>query len=430
MIERYLSEEMKDLFSDKSRFEAYLKVEIAALRGWEQIGVIGKESVDRIEKNARVDVSRIREIEAITKHDVVAFTRQISETLGEEKRYVHYGLTSTDVVDTAMSLLYQKADDILLASMQDLKDALKEKALKYKYLPCIGRTHGMHAEVTSFGLKFLNFYDEVSRGIEDFQVQRKNLEVCKLSGAVGNYADIDPRVQEYAASYLHLESIPIATQVISRDRHERYGACLAIFASTLEKIAVEIRNLSRTEIHEVEEGFSKGQKGSSAMPQKRNPISSENVTGLARIIRGDLLPLLEDNALYHERDISHSSVERVSLIDMIELSHYAIKRMTSILKNLVVFEENIQKNINLSQGAIFAPALLKALIQKGLSREEAYDLIQPHAMSAALNKGEFKSLVESDEKIQKLLGKEELQNCFSFQENLKNVDYLYQRFHL
>ena len=193
---------------------------------------------------------------------------------------------------------------------------------------------------------------------------------------------------------------------------------------------MEIRNLSRTEIHEVEEGFSKGQKGSSAMPQKRNPISSENVTGLARIIRGDLLPLLEDNALYHERDISHSSVERVSLIDMIELSHYAIKRMTSILKNLVIFEENIQKNINLSQGAIFAPALLKALIQKGLSREEAYDLIQPHAMSAALNKGEFKSLVESDEKIQKLLGKEELQNCFSFQENLKNVDYLYQRFHL
>ena len=193
---------------------------------------------------------------------------------------------------------------------------------------------------------------------------------------------------------------------------------------------MEIRNLSRTEIHEVEEGFSKGQKGSSAMPQKRNPISSENVTGLARIIRGDLLPLLEDNALYHERDISHSSVERVSLIDMIELSHYAIKRMTSILKNLVVFEENIQKNINLSQGAIFAPALLKALIQKGLSREEAYDLIQPHAMSAALNKGEFKSLVESDEKIQKLLGKEELQNCFSFQENLMNVDYLYQRFHL
>lgn len=427
MIPRYTKKDMEEIFTDQSRFEAYLEVEIAACKAWNQLGFVPDNDLKNIVENAKVDVKRIQEIEAITKHDVVAFTRQISETLGEEKRFIHYGLTSTDVVDTAMSLLYKKANDLLFTHLNNLLLAIKEKALEYKLTPCIGRTHGMHAEVTTFGLKFANYFDELQRGIEDFKNKRTMIEVCKLSGAVGNYADNDPRIQEYAASYLGLTNIPIATQVISRDRHEHYGASLAIIASTFEKIAVEIRNLSRTEIHEVEEGFSKGQKGSSAMPQKRNPISSENVTGCVRMIRGYLLPLLEDNALYHERDISHSSVERVALIDMIELFDYTCVRLCGIIENLSVFPQKMLENIHLTNDSIFSANVLKLLIQKGLSREEAYDLIQPYAMKAALQQGNFQTSVRSDDKITSLLTKEELDFAFSFEHNLKFIPYIYKK---
>lgn len=427
MIPRYTLKDMETIFTDESRFQAYLDVEIAACKAYNKIGFIPDDDLLKIVKNAKVDVKRIQEIESTTKHDVVAFTRQISETLGPEKRFIHYGLTSTDIVDTAMSLLYVKANDFIEKHLETLKETIKDIAVTYKNTPCIGRTHGMHAEVTTFGLKFANFYDEIKRGVEEFKHNRKMIEVCKLSGAVGNYADNDPRIQDYASAFLHLESVPIATQVISRDRHEHYAASLCILASTFEKIAVEIRNLSRTEIHEVEEGFSKGQKGSSAMPQKRNPISSENVTGCVRMIRGYLHPILEDNALYHERDISHSSVERVALIDMIELFDYTTVRLTNILTQLGVFPDRMLENIHLTHDGIFAPNILKLLIQKGLSREEAYDLIQPYAMSAALGKTNFKEDILTDEKILSLSSEEELSDAFSFERNLKYVDEIYQR---
>ena len=427
MIERYLTKEMSSLFDDESRFNAYWKVELASMEAWSRIGVIPEEDFIAAKKNGKVNVARIQEIEAVTKHDVIAFTRQISETLGEEKRFVHFGLTSTDVVDTAMSLLYKEANDIIEKDLDAFLDALKEKALQYKYTPCIGRTHGMHAEITSFGLKWANYYDETMRTLSSFKTNRKYIEAIKLSGAVGNYADIDPRIQDIAGEILGLESSAIATQVLSRDRHEHYACTLAILASTLEKIAVEIRNLSRSEIHEVEEGFSKGQKGSSAMPQKRNPIASENITGCARIIRGYLFPILEDNALYHERDLTHSCVERVSFIDMIELTDYALQRMTKIIRNLTVFPEMMEKNIHLTNNAIFSSRILTALIEKGMTRENAYDLIQPSSMDSALNHTDFKKNIESNEEVRKHLTLDEIQSCFTYDPYLKNVDYIYKK---
>lgn len=427
MIERYLSKDMQNLFSDESRFNAYLDVELACMKAWSEIGEIPEECYLAAKKNAKVDVNRIHEIEAITKHDVIAFTRQISETLGEEKRYVHYGLTSTDVVDTAMSLLYKKANDVLKKDLLDLSAALRDKALQYEYTPCIGRTHGMHAEITSFGLKWANYYDELNRGIQDFDTKRKWLESAKLSGAVGNYADIDPRIQEIVSRELGLTSSAIATQVLSRDRHEYYASSIAIIASLIEKIAVEIRNLSRSEIHEVEEGFSKGQKGSSAMPQKRNPIASENLTGCARMLRGYLLPILEDNALYHERDLTHSCVERVALIDMIELFDYSLKRLTKVIANLTVFPENMERNIRLTNNSVFSSRVLSALINTGMSRESAYDLIQPAAMDSALNHTDFKMNISNNEEVKKHLTAEEIERCFTFDPYLKNVDYIYKK---
>lgn len=427
MIDRYLRKEMASLFTDESRFSAYLEVEIAAAEAYAEIGVVPQKDADLIRKNARVNVARIKEIEAETKHDVVAFTRQVSETLGPEKRWVHYGLTSTDVVDTAMGLLYKKADDILEKDLLSLLEEVKEKAITYKDTPCIGRTHGMHGEVISFGFKWANYYDELQRGLRDFEEKRKEVETCMLSGAMGNYANIDPRVQDIAAKKLGLISAPISTQVLSRDRHERYAASLAILASTYEKIAVEIRNLSRTEIGEVEEGFSKGQKGSSAMPQKRNPISSENVTGCARMMRGYLLPIMEDNALYHERDISHSSVERVALIDLIELFDYTSARLARIIAHLSVFPKNMARNISLTHGAIYSQRVLSALIEKGMSREAAYDLIQPLAMAAVQGGKELEDSLKENAEVLSHLSKEEIHACFDNAYYLRRIDDVYRR---
>ncbi len=427
MIERYLTKKMKNLFSDKSRFDAYLEVEIASLEGWNALGVVPSKDLAAIKKNAKADPKRIAELELITKHDVVAFTRQVSETLGSEKKWIHYGLTSTDVVDTALGLLYKKADDVIAKDFTDLIAAISAKALEYRETPCIGRTHGMHAEVTSFGLKWANYYDELKRDESEFLAHRRLIECCKLSGALGNYANIDPRVQDAAAVRLGLTSASVATQVLSRDRHEEYAATLTITASTLEKIALEIRNLSRTEVGEVEEGFSKGQKGSSAMPQKRNPIASENICGAARMMRGYLIPILEDNALFHERDISHSSVERVAFIDMIELFDYMMVRLTEIVATLAVFPANMAKNIALTHGAVYSQRVLNALIAKGLSREEAYDLIQPLAMAAAQGGEDFLVSLSLDPQIKKLLSPQELRSLFDNAYYLKNVGFIYRR---
>ena len=426
MIERYAPKKIETLFTDESRFDAYLEIEIAVVEGWNKLGLVPDSDLKAIQEKAKTNVTRIKELEQITKHDVVAFTRQISETLGEERKWIHYGLTSTDVMDSALGLLYKKADDLILKDYLAFMEALKEKALEYEFQPCIARTHGMHAEVYSFGLKFASFYDEAKRSLKLFEEARKQIECVKLSGAVGTYANIDPRVEEYVAKKLGLSKPSIATQVLSRDRHEEYASTITIASSLIEKIAVEIRNLSRTEIGELEEGFSKGQKGSSAMPQKRNPISSENLTGAARMMRGYLLPILEDNALYHERDISHSIVERVSFIDMIELFDYMLMRMTRVVENLSIFPRRMEENIQKTHGAIYSQRAMNALIEKGLSRERAYDLVQPLAMNSVTKGMEFIPQLLENQEILKYLTPDEITSLTSVDYYFKNIDYIYK----
>lgn len=426
MIERYAPKKIETLFTDESRFDAYLEIETAVVEGWNKLGLVPDSDLKAIQEKAKTNVTRIKELEQITKHDVVAFTRQISETLGEERKWIHYGLTSTDVVDSALGLLYKKADDLILKDYLAFMEALKEKALEYEFQPCIARTHGMHAEVYSFGLKFASFYDEAKRSLKLFEEARKQIECVKLSGAVGTYANIDPRVEEYVAKKLGLSKPSIATQVLSRDRHEEYASAITIASSLIEKIAVEIRNLSRTEIGELEEGFSKGQKGSSAMPQKRNPISSENLTGAARMMRGYLLPILEDNALYHERDISHSIVERVGFIDMIELFDYMLMRMTRVIENLSIFPTRMEENIQKTHGAIYSQRAMNALIEKGLSRERAYDLVQPLAMNSVTKGMEFIPQLLENQEILKYLTPDEITSLTSVEYYFKNIDYIYK----
>lgn len=426
MIERYAPKKIETLFTDESRFDAYLEIEIAVVEGWNKLGLVPDSDLKAIQEKAKTNVTRIKELEQITKHDVVAFTRQISETLGEERKWIHYGLTSTDVVDSALGLLYKKADDLILKDYLAFMEALKEKALEYEFQPCIARTHGMHAEVYSFGLKFASFYDEAKRSLKLFEEARKQIECVKLSGAVGTYANIDPRVEECVAKKLGLSKPSVATQVLSRDRHEEYASAITIASSLIEKIAVEIRNLSRTEIGELEEGFSKGQKGSSAMPQKRNPISSENLTGAARMMRGYLLPILEDNALYHERDISHSIVERVSFIDMIELFDYMLMRMTRVIENLSIFPTRMEENIQKTHGAIYSQRAMNALIEKGLSRERAYDLVQPLAMNSVTKGMEFIPQLLENQEILKYLTPDEITSLTSVEYYFKNIDYIYK----
>lgn len=429
MIDRYTNNALKGLFSDESRFQAYWDIELAVLEAYVELGIVPKKDYKLIKENAKVDVKRIKEIEEITRHDVVAFTRQIGEGLGEEKRWIHYGLTSTDVVDTAMSLLYKKANEVISKHLNELLESVKDKAIQYKETPCIGRTHGMHGEIISFGFKWANYYAELLRGVERFQKEAEMLCSCKLSGAMGNYANIDPKVQELVAAKLGLRSALDATQVLPRDLHEAYVSALTILSSTEEKIAVEIRNLSRTEIGEVAEGFRKGQKGSSAMPQKRNPIATENITGCARMMRGYLTSTMEDNALYHERDISHSSVERVVLIDAITLFDYATSRLAGVINNLEVYPERMQQNIDLSKGAIFAQRVLNALVEKGAVREVAYDIIQPYAIQASLGGTPFKEAIRSLDIIKSSFSKEEFENLFDAKYYLRRNDDIYKRIH-
>jgi adenylosuccinate lyase len=427
MIARYAPKDLEALFTDESRFNTYLQVEILVLEGWAATGRIPQSEVEAIKTKAKVDVRRINELEAETKHDVVAFTRQISETLGPEKRWVHFGLTSTDVVDTSLAVLYKKADEIIAKDFVKLMRACQDKAIAFKDVPCIGRTHGMQAEITSFGLKWALYFDELQRDYRRFQEARADLETGKISGAVGNFANVPIEVQDYVCSHLGINSAKISTQVLQRDAHAYYGAVLALTGSTMEKIAMEIRLLSQSEIGELEEGFAKGQKGSSAMPQKRNPISSENICGCARILRGYMVPLFEDNALFHERDISHSSVERTVLIDEIELFCYMLRRMKSVIENLNMFPQRMKENIYVTRGAVFAQRILSMLIEKGLTREEAYDLIQPLAMDATLGKSDFRDSLLKSPEVYKHLSDEEVNSAFDEKYYLRNVEAIYKR---
>jgi len=426
MIERYITSEMRGVFTDQARFESYLQVELAVLRAYSEKGLISRLDFEKTAQKAHINLKRIAELEAVTKHDVVAFTRSITENLGDEGKFFHFGLTSTDVVDTGMALLYRRADDLIEKAFNGLLDSLRNIALRYKDQIAVARTHGMHAEATSFGLRFANFYDEGRRALESFKEVRPLIECAKLSGATGDFACIDPDIQDKAASYLGLTPAPIASQVLSRDRHARYASSVALAGGLVEKIAVEIRNLSRTEIGEVEEGFSNGQKGSSAMPQKRNPVSSENLTGCARMLRGYLLPIMEDEALYHERDISHSSVERVALQDLIVLFEYMLKRLSRVLDGLVFFPDRMERNLEITHGAIYAQRALNALILKGLKRDEAYDLIQPLAMLALRGSKGFKALLEEEARVASLLSEEEIGDLFDPSFALKYVDEIYE----
>ena len=427
MIERYSRKVMRDIWTEENKFSAYLEVEILACEAWSKLGVIPAEDVEKIRAAATFNVGRIQEIETQTRHDVVAFTRAVSESLGPERKWIHYGLTSTDVVDTANGYLLKQADAILLKDLEDFLEVLRRRAVEFKDTPCIGRTHGIHADITSFGLKWALWFEEMKRNIDRFKAAAAGVEAGKMSGAVGNFANIPPFIQDYVCERLGIASADISTQVLQRDRHAYYIATLAIIASTLEQMAFEVRNLQRTEVREVEEAFGKGQKGSSAMPHKRNPISSENICGCARVMRGYMAASCENVALWHERDISHSSTERIILPDATELLDYMLCRFRGILENLVVYPETMRANIWRTRGVIFAQRVMNALIGKGLSREEAYDTVQPIAMRAWTEGLDYQTLLHQDAKVSGLLATEELDACFTLDYYFKNVDYIFKR---
>ncbi|MFS0674482.1 adenylosuccinate lyase [Ornithinibacillus sp. 179-J 7C1 HS] len=427
MIGRYTREEMGSIWTEENKFKAWLEVEILACEAWSELGIIPKEDVVELRKNASFDINRIYEIEQETRHDVVAFTRAVSETLGEERKWVHYGLTSTDVVDTALSYLLKQANEIIRKDLTNFIEILKNKAIEHKHTVMMGRTHGVHAEPTTFGLKLALWYEEMKRNLERFELAAKNIEFGKLSGAVGTYANIDPFVEQYVCEKLGLSPDPVSTQTLQRDRHAAYISTLALIATSVEKFATEIRGLQKTETREVEEFFAKGQKGSSAMPHKRNPIGSENMTGMARVIRGYMVTAYENVSLWHERDISHSSAERVILPDATIALNYMLNRFSNIVKNLTVFPENMKRNIDKTHGVIFSQRVLLALIEKGMSREEAYDIVQPKAMEAWETEVHFRELVKKEDRITTLLSEEEIEDCFDYTYHLKNVDVIFER---
>lgn len=427
MIERYSLPGMRSIWTEQNKFNAYLKVEILAAEAWSRLGIIPEEDVKKLWEKATFDIDRIYEIEKETRHDVVAFTRAVSESLGEEKKWVHYGLTSTDVVDTANGYLLKQANDIIREDLKNFIKMLRSQAVKYKYTPCIGRTHGVHADITSFGLKWVLWLAEMKRNLQRFEAAAKGVEVGKISGAVGNFANIPPFVQDYVCERLGINSADISTQVIQRDRHAYYLATIALIGASIEQMAVEIRGLQRTEVREAEEAFGKGQKGSSAMPHKRNPIGSENMCGCARVLRGYMATAYENVALWHERDISHSATERIILPDATMLIDYMLNRMGNILGNLTVFEERMKQNIYITNGVIFAQRVMNALIEKGFSREKAYDTVQPLAMKAWNEGVPYIDLLKECEAIREELSEAEIDNCFTLDYYLKNVDHIYER---
>lgn len=427
MIDRYTRPEMAKIWSLENQYQSWLEVEISADEAWSKLGKIPSEDVDKIRANAKFDVDEIVRIEAVTHHDVIAFTRCVSESLGPEKKWVHYGLTSTDVVDTAQGLRLKQANDILRKDIDHMMEVVANKARKYKYTVEMGRTHGVHAEPTTFGLKMARFYSELKRDRERFEHAAAGVEAGKISGAVGTFAQVDPRVEKLVCESLGLRPQEISSQVLPRDLHAEYIATIGLIATTLEEYATEIRSLQRTEIHEVEEHFAKGQKGSSAMPHKKNPIGSENITGCARVLRGHIVTAYEDVSLWHERDISHSSAERIILPDSTILLDYMLHRFANIVKNLDVFPERMIQNMNETHGLIYSGRVLNKLVAAGVSREKAYDTIQPLTAKCWAEHVPFRPLVENDPFISAHLSKEEIDDAFDYHWHLRNVDYIFHR---
>jgi adenylosuccinate lyase len=424
MIKRYQTDKLKRLWSDQHKFKSFLKVELSASKAWQALGLFDDKTYEKLAK-ASFELKDIETYEKETKHDVIAFTKACTKNLGDEKTWFHYGLTSTDVVDTAQSLILKDVNRVIKKDILAFMEVLKEKAYQYQLLPCIGRTHGMHAEITSFGLKFTLWYEDFKRIYEKFIDTAKGVEVAKLSGAVGNYSANTPKLQEMVAKDLKLASANISTQTLHRDRHASYLASLALIGAELEKIAVEIRHLSRTEVTEVSEFFDVNQKGSSAMPHKKNPISSENISGLSRVLRGYMLSAYENIALWHERDISHSSVERIVLADATSLVNYMLERYTLTIKNLYVNEKKIVENIDLTHGVIHTQSVLNLLINKNIDRDQAYKHLQKLAFNALDEKKSFLSLLKSDSLIKQSLSGEELDAIWSHQRYLKYVNEIY-----
>lgn len=427
MIARYTRPEMGAIWTDQNKYQAWLEVEILACEAWSKLGDIPAEDVALIRQNATFDIERILEIEKETRHDVVAFTRAVSESLGAERKWVHYGLTSTDVVDTALSYQLKQANEILRKDIQNFIDIIAAKAKEHKMTVMMGRTHGVHAEPTTFGLKLALWHEEMKRNQIRFEAACKTIETGKLSGAVGTYANIDPSVEAYVCENLGLAASPISTQTLQRDRHAEYLAAIALVATSIEKFATEIRGLQKSETREVEEFFAKGQKGSSAMPHKRNPIGSENMVGMARLIRGYMMTAYENVSLWHERDISHSSAERVILPDATIALNYMLNRFGNLVNKLTVFPENMKRNMTRTFGLIYSQRVLLTLVDKGLSREEAYDTVQPLTAKSWDDQIQFRDLVDASEKITGLLSKEEIDDCFDYNYHLQNVDMIFER---
>ena len=427
MIDRYTRPEMAELWSEQAQFQSWLDVELAACQAFAKLGMIPQADVDALYAKASFDIDRIHEIEAVTRHDVVAFTRAVSETLGEERKWVHYGLTSSDVVDTAWSYRIAKANTLISESLDALIEALRVRATEHKYTLMMGRTHGVHAEPTSFGLKLALYFDEMNRNKARLAEAAEGIRVGKISGAVGTFAHISPEIERHVCASLGLKPAPISTQVLQRDVHAHYLSTLALIGATLEKIAVEIRGLQKSEVREVEEAFGKGQKGSSAMPHKRNPVGSENITGCARLLRGYMVSAYENVALWHERDISHSAVERVIIPDATTIVHYALHRMTRLIAELRVYDDHMRENMQRTYGLYNSQRVLLALIDKGLPRESAYDMVQPLAMQAWETKTPFRDGVENSDLVKAHLSATEIAALFDDDVHLRRVDEIFER---
>ena len=427
MIARYTRPEMGKLWEDENRFRIWLEIEILACEAQAQLGVIPKEAVDVIRSKANFNVERVLQIEEEVKHDVIAFLTNVGEYVGPESRFIHLGMTSSDILDTALAVQMVQSADLILRDLESLKSVLARRAKEFKNTLMIGRTHGIHAEPTTFGLKLALWYAETVRNIERMKHARETVAVGQISGAVGTYAHLDPSVERYVCEKLGLKPAPISTQVLQRDRHAEFMNTLALCGSSLEKFATEIRHLQKTEVLEAEEYFSKGQKGSSAMPHKRNPITCERVAGLSRVLRGNAVAALENVALWHERDITHSSVERVIVPDSCILLDYMLVQFTKIMDQLLVYPENMKENLERTHGLIFSQEALLAMTKAGMKREDAYRIVQEEAMKVWKNKQSFRSLLEQREEVKKFVSSQELDRLFDPTRSLKNVDYIFQQ---
>ena len=427
MIDRYSRKELKDIWSEENKYKIWLDIEIAAAEAMEKYKFIPKGVASVVKKKGRISVKRIHEIEAKVKHDVIAFLTSITEQAGIKARYLHQGMTSSDVLDTTLNIQLSQSGKILLSDIDKILSVLKKKANKYKMTPCIGRSHGIHAEPITFGLKLASFYAEFKRNKERLKNSIENISTCAISGAVGTYANINPKIEVYVAKKLKLRPEPVSSQIIPRDRHADYFATLGIIASSVERVATEIRNLQRSEVYEVQEFFSKDQKGSSAMPHKKNPILSENLTGLARIIRGHVIPALENVALWHERDISHSSVERSIGPDANITLDFALVRLANLIDKMVVYPKKMLENLNLTHGLVFSQEVMLELTKTGMSREKAYKLVQGHAKNSLANKIDLIELLKNDKIIINKIPIKKIEKIFNYDKHFKNVSYIFKR---